>query len=505
MFGPDNSDYMRFRAQVINLVLSTDIASPERTQLVKSKWKEAFGNETKHYFEQQRKTMMQQTKESGTFNGGIQVSPSSNAIHQNSVSSLSHRHSMPSSIKSMMMTSAASSSAVSDVSMDSVSIMQMQQQRATRASFLESLSSIQSEDDCTTPSSSERDVMDGVIQSGRTLTASSPTRNRPTVAKTMPTPPSTPPPPLDTTPRTGNRSPIRSRSPVVPRLDGQLSPVVSSRCDDESLSSVLSSKSPRSSVASPKKTRSPVARKKNFQDHRASQQLLHQSTDAIMSSSQRTYASAPVSSNNFQAPRMTRRFSYGDVTTPYRKSMRLGIRRSLDFTGQAIEPYCSVRTAWSSPAAVAAFAHSSSHGSAAASTGDESTLGSSMDDLDDEPDDLKATVVMEHLLRAADIGPNLQGWEHMKKWSGRLFYELKTSHEAGRCGFDPQEGWYENQITFLDAYVMPLAQKLQAMGVFGTSVQFDAIVLQNRERWTGEGEDATAETIQKWKIMEVHR
>jgi hypothetical protein len=36
--------YAKFRKQVINLVLSTDIASPERTQIGKSKWKEAFGD-----------------------------------------------------------------------------------------------------------------------------------------------------------------------------------------------------------------------------------------------------------------------------------------------------------------------------------------------------------------------------------------------------------------------------------------------------------------------------
>ena len=41
---PDKEDYRRFRKMVINLVLTTDIASPERTQLVKSKWKEAFGD-----------------------------------------------------------------------------------------------------------------------------------------------------------------------------------------------------------------------------------------------------------------------------------------------------------------------------------------------------------------------------------------------------------------------------------------------------------------------------
>eukprot|EP00985_Skeletonema_marinoi_P016180 scaffold8637_cov130-Skeletonema_marinoi.AAC.1 len=39
----ENEDWFKFRKLVIDLVLVTDIASPERTQIVKSKWKEAFG------------------------------------------------------------------------------------------------------------------------------------------------------------------------------------------------------------------------------------------------------------------------------------------------------------------------------------------------------------------------------------------------------------------------------------------------------------------------------
>ena len=41
---PEPQDYRRFRDAVVNLVLTTDIASPERSQLAKSKWKEAFGD-----------------------------------------------------------------------------------------------------------------------------------------------------------------------------------------------------------------------------------------------------------------------------------------------------------------------------------------------------------------------------------------------------------------------------------------------------------------------------
>lgn len=41
---PETDDYRRFRTVMVNLVLATDIASPERTQIGKSKWKEAFGD-----------------------------------------------------------------------------------------------------------------------------------------------------------------------------------------------------------------------------------------------------------------------------------------------------------------------------------------------------------------------------------------------------------------------------------------------------------------------------
>jgi hypothetical protein len=44
MFVSDE-EYRRFRKTGTNIVLQTDIASPERTQIRKSKWKEAFGEE----------------------------------------------------------------------------------------------------------------------------------------------------------------------------------------------------------------------------------------------------------------------------------------------------------------------------------------------------------------------------------------------------------------------------------------------------------------------------
>merc|ERR1719469_695001 len=48
IFAPDyNTKYLKFRRLVVDLVLCTDIASPERMQLTKSKFREAFGEAIK--------------------------------------------------------------------------------------------------------------------------------------------------------------------------------------------------------------------------------------------------------------------------------------------------------------------------------------------------------------------------------------------------------------------------------------------------------------------------
>jgi len=63
-----NEDFFKFRKLVIDLVLVTDIASPERTQIVKSKWKEAFGEVI--VAEKLRKSMMPNACNSGGAKGG---------------------------------------------------------------------------------------------------------------------------------------------------------------------------------------------------------------------------------------------------------------------------------------------------------------------------------------------------------------------------------------------------------------------------------------------------
>lgn len=133
---------------------------------------------------------------------------------------------------------------------------------------------------------------------------------------------------------------------------------------------------------------------------------------------------------------------------------RLGIRRSMDLSGEALETYSKSK-------------------------------GAPTPDL---PDELKATVVMEAIMTAADVAHNLQGWQHMTKWSDRLYMELRKAHVAGR-GADAKDRWYENQIGFLECYLLPLARKLNDTKVFGETMgpAFANIVIANRDRWLEEG------------------
>ena len=115
--------------------------------------------------------------------------------------------------------------------------------------------------------------------------------------------------------------------------------------------------------------------------------------------------------------------------------------------------------------------------------------------LEDDPDDvdeLKATVVLEQMMRAADVAALLQDWGNIMKWSTRLYKELKNGylHERGE---DPSVGWFDNQIKFFDFYILPLAKNLGLTGVFEEEVAdvFVGCVKSSLERWIEEGERET--------------
>jgi hypothetical protein len=353
----DVEDYRRFRKTVIDLVLATDIASPERTQVVKSKWKEAFGDK-KNLSE--KRVNMQILKSEGEVDPDDSSSETSTSITPESCEALEYIE--------------VASRVTGSLSDDGMATRR-------RHNFL---------------SSSET-----------------------------------------------NASSVMANAAA----------------------------SPKGSILTPLPSHSTLK----------SRNRAVSSEDHLIGRGSRTRPS--------QAERggtATRRFSMPTSAFDIKKAhVRLGIRRSLDLTGEMIETYIATPARTAKADSIP----SASEGS----VDDIADIASNSDD----PDELKASVVLEQILKAADVSPNMQGWEQMEKWSGRLFFELVNSYAEGR-GEDPRQGWFQNQITFMESYMLPLARRLQMMQVFGDEVgsMFGMRVEENRDRWLEQGMSVT----QKWIV-----
>lgn len=165
------------------------------------------------------------------------------------------------------------------------------------------------------------------------------------------------------------------------------------------------------------------------------------------------------------------------------RNTRLGLLRTVDLSGEELETYQKQNIR---PSA----------------TGGSTDNASVKSIPAEEIDQLRETVVMEVIMKAADVAHNLQSFEHMAKWSNRLFLELKKAYVQGR-GTDPQDGWFNNQIGFLEAYLLPLARKLDDTGVFGDSrgSMFAKIVEESKDRWMREGASCTANIIREGHLQ----
>lgn len=89
---------------------------------------------------------------------------------------------------------------------------------------------------------------------------------------------------------------------------------------------------------------------------------------------------------------------------------------------------------------------------------------------------------------------SLQHWHIYTKWNRNLFSEMHRAYEQGRLTIDPSDNWVKGECGFFDFYVIPLAQKLDACGVFGvTSDEFHNYAVQNRKEWEQKGPAMLAE------------
>lgn len=112
--------------------------------------------------------------------------------------------------------------------------------------------------------------------------------------------------------------------------------------------------------------------------------------------------------------------------------------------------------------------------------------------------DRKATIVYEYIMQASDVAHTMQHWRVYKLWNARLFEERYKAYLNGREDHDPSIGWYQGQISFFDAFVIPLAKNLESCGVFGVSSdEYLIYALENRHEWVLKGEDIVRSMVDK--------
>ena len=119
--------------------------------------------------------------------------------------------------------------------------------------------------------------------------------------------------------------------------------------------------------------------------------------------------------------------------------------------------------------------------------------------MEHQESNVKATIVIEHLIQASDVSHTMQHWQIYRKWNERLFCELYEAYKAGRMGADPSTFWYKGEIGFFDNYIIPLAKKLKDCNVFGVSSdEYLSYAKANREEWEQKGEQIVQELVQKY-------
>jgi class 3 adenylate cyclase len=116
-----------------------------------------------------------------------------------------------------------------------------------------------------------------------------------------------------------------------------------------------------------------------------------------------------------------------------------------------------------------------------------------------DTDQLKATIVLDHMMQAADVSHTMQHWHIYRKWNERLFHEMWKAYKAGRAETNPADTWYKSEMGFFDFYAIPLAEKLSKCGVFGVSSDETlTYALENRREWELKGQVVVEMMVDKY-------
>jgi len=120
----------------------------------------------------------------------------------------------------------------------------------------------------------------------------------------------------------------------------------------------------------------------------------------------------------------------------------------------------------------------------------------------EKADELKARIVLEHLIQASDVSHTMQHWLVYRKWNERLFEEMYKAWREGRAAKNPAEFWVQGEIGFFTYYILPLARKLDECGVFGvSSSEYLTYATKNKEEWESKGQEIVEFMVAKYKAQ----
>jgi hypothetical protein len=129
----------------------------------------------------------------------------------------------------------------------------------------------------------------------------------------------------------------------------------------------------------------------------------------------------------------------------------------------------------------------------------ETVFSESSNPVSNANNHLKATIVLEHMIQAADVCHTMQHWHIYQKWNERLFCEMWRAYKAGRAETNPADSWYRGELGFFDFYIIPLAKKLSDCGVFGVSSDENLMyAIENRREWELKGQEVVVMMVEKY-------
>lgn len=68
---------------------------------------------------------------------------------------------------------------------------------------------------------------------------------------------------------------------------------------------------------------------------------------------------------------------------------------------------------------------------------------------------------------------------------------MTAAYRARRASFDPSGTWYDGEIGFFEHYIIPLAEKLNKSGVFGSGGKsYIQCARENQQQWKEKGKEA---------------